>query len=203
MRKGRYHSYSNFLNSKEGWNKLELPFILAHQGLRMLIGRKTNFEKLASEEFTDVDAANMRKNLAEIILSLTLVAIGLALKAGVDDDDSREGRLRRARYNLYINMIARLTTDIQFYVNPLEFERLLNNALPIFTLVTDGSNLLNSSVNLLAGRQDILQSGPDKGKSRTARDLTKMIPGPVQWKKIKGSGSRIYKEPRIKKKKED
>jgi len=198
IRKGRYWSYGSYFNQDTENSKFNLPFKLMYELVGKLVGRKTKFDDIvsASETFTEVDAANMRKNLTEIIVLLSLVAMGLALKGAVDDDDSPEAKRRRMAYNLYINLIARLTTDMAFYVSPVEFERLSRNALPIFSLVVDGQKLLKSSTILLTqgSEEDILQSGPDKDKSRTWRDLMRMIPGPVQYKKIQSASSQVFKK---------
>lgn len=198
IRKGRYWSYGAYFNQDIGLSKFQLPFHLMYELLGKLVGRKTGFEDIVSksEVFTEVDAANMRKNLTEIILLLSLMALGLTLKGMVDDEDTPESRRKRMAYNLLINQIGRLNTDMKFYVSPIEFERLSRNALPIFSLVVDGQKLLRSTATLLTEGQDadILQSGPDKDKSRAWRDLMRMVPGPVQYKKIQSAGAQVFKK---------
>jgi len=194
-RKGRYRSYLAYYQQFDNHGAIRLPLDTVVQLLRKLVGRSTTFESMVGDEFTEVDAANMRKNLTEIVLALILVSLALALKAGLEDDDD-DSKARKMAMNLLINQIGRLATDITFYTNPMEFERLSRNALPIFSLVIDGEKAVASAGKLIfrGSEEDILQSGPDKGKSRAFRDVQKIIPGPVQIKKIQSAADQVYKK---------
>jgi hypothetical protein len=135
----------------------------------------------------------MRKNMTEIVLWMILTSITLALKAGLDDEDDKD-KTKVLAYNFMINQMARLSTDIAFYSNPVEFERLARNAIPAFSLVVDAQKALDSAWTLINEGQeaDLLQSGPNKGESRTWRDFKKMIPGPVQYQKLQSATEQIY-----------
>ena len=175
-------------------NAVSSTFNLTYQLLRKLIGFNTKFDELVGEGFTDVDAANMRKNMTEIVVFLLLTGLTLALKAAVDDDD--EDKRKKMAYIFMINQIGRLATDVQFYVNPIEFERLARNAIPAFSVVVDAAKAIDSAWTLIleGAEGDVLQSGPQKGKSRTWRDIKKLIPGPVQAQKLQSAADQIYKK---------
>jgi hypothetical protein len=196
-RKGRYRSYVAYFHTFDNLGAVRLPINMTIQLLRKLVGRHTTFENMVSpdSEFTEVDAANMRKNMTEVVLALILMSVVLALKHGLDDDDD-DSKAKKIAYNLMINQMGRLATDIFFYTSPMEFERLSRNALPIFSLVLDAGKLVDSAGKLIfqGQEEDILQSGPDKGKSRTWRDFQKLIPGPVQVKKIQSAANQVYKK---------
>jgi hypothetical protein len=191
IRKGRYQSYVSYFEDagslgEKGARLASIPLEI----LKKLIWRSTGFDGLISDKFTDTDAANMRKNMTEIVILMTLAAAFLALR-GLDDDD--DPKLRAARYFL-INQLSRLVTDIGFYTNPMEFERLSRNAIPAFTLIIDGVEALHSAGTLLSGGEDILQSGPNKDQSRAVRDALKLVPGPNQYNKVKSAASQVYRK---------
>ena len=191
MRKGRYRSYVSYYRADNTTLGVGATLNIALNLSKKLIGMHTNFNDMVKEgTFTEADAANMRKNMTEIVMWLGLTAFTLMLKASIDDDDEK-GTLKMI-VNLFINQASRLSTDILFYTNPVEFEKLTRNALPIFSIVVDSQKFLDSAWGLIRGEEDILQSGPNKGKSRTWRDIKKMIPGPVQAERIKSASSQIY-----------
>jgi hypothetical protein len=194
-RKGRYRSYLAYFSVENPHMAVGATFKLTLQLLRKLVGFNTQFDNMVREGFDETDAANMRKNMTEIVLWLVITSITLALKAGIDDDDDKD-KARVLASNFLINQMARLGTDIAFYSNPVEFERLARNAIPAFSLVVDAQKAIGSAMTLITEGQeaDILQSGPNKGESRTWRDFKKMIPGPVQYQKLQSATEQIYKK---------
>jgi hypothetical protein len=194
-RKGRYRSYVAYYTAENNMNAISSTFNLTYQLLRKLVGFNTKFDDLIGEGFTETDAANMRKNMTEIFIFLLLTGLTLALKAAVDDDDDKNSKKKMA-YIFMINQIGRLATDVQFYINPIEFERLARNAIPAFSVVVDAAKAIDSAMTLITegAEGDILQSGPSKGKSRTWRDIQKLIPGPVQYQKLQSAADQVYKK---------
>jgi len=194
-RKGRYRSYLAYFNVDNPHMAIGATFSLTLQLARKLIGFNTNFDDMIREGFDATDAANMRKNLTEIVLWLIITSFTLALKAGIEDDDDERGNFKLASIFL-INQMSRLSTDIAFYTNPIQFEQLTRNALPIFSIVVDAQKVGSAAMTLIAeGREgDLLQSGPNKGQSRTWRDFQKLIPGPVQYQKLQSATEQVYKK---------
>lgn len=190
LRKGRYRTYGSYFQHDE-YGGLRMPVHMVTQLLRKLVGRSTTFDSMVNDQFSEADAANMRKNLTEIVIALTLMALALALK-GVDDDD--DDPVKKAARNLLLNQIGRVTTDIYFYSNPMEFETLSRNALPIFGALGDASKLWKSSADYLSGQDTRLKSGPNKGTVRAWRDLQKMVPGLTQIKRIQSAADQEYKD---------
>jgi hypothetical protein len=191
MRKGRYRSYISYFKEMNGVMGTGSPIHMLTQLAGKLVGINTKFDKMVSNNFTETDAANMRKNMTELAMYIMLSTLALILKAAVDDEDDPR---KKFGYYFLINQGARLNTDIWFYTNPIEFERLTRNAIPAFSLIVDGAKFLDSAATLLTGGEDILQSGPNKGKSRTWRDFKKLIPGATQIQKVQSAGSQVYKK---------
>ena len=197
VRKGRYLSYGaywSYMQQENGWMGMGAVFNGTYQLLRKLVGAHTTFDDMVKKggRFTEVDAANMRKNMTEIALYLFITAFILLLK-NVDADDDDDKAIKMARTFL-INQMGRLGTDIMFYSNPIEFERLFRNAIPAFTLVTDAAKFIDSAWALIIEGEDKLQSGPNKGESRTWRDFKKLVPLATQIQKLQSSGEQVYKK---------
>ena len=197
IRKGRYRSYGayiKYMKERDGFFGASSVFDMTLQLLRKLggpvFGTSTTFDQMVNEQFTATDAANMRKNMTEIVIKLFLSMFILMLRASMDDDDPR----KKFAYYLLINNMTRLSTDIMFYSNPREFERLAKNVIPAFTLVNDAANAVSATYDLLIGREDILQSGPNKGKSKTLRNWQKLAPGTTQYQRIKSAGYQEFKK---------
>lgn len=194
-RKGRYLSFGNYwsyMQEENGMMGMGVVFNSTYQLLRKLVGAHTTFDQMVKEgTFTEVDAANMRKNMTEIACYLFLTSFVLLLKAGLDDEDDPK---KKFAYYFAINQMARLGTDIMFYSNPIEFERLFRNAIPAFTIVVDSAKAINSAWTLITGGEDILQTGPDKGESRTWRDFKRLIPLTAQIQKLESAGGQVYKK---------
>ena len=196
IRKGRYRSYGAYwayMQEQNGFMGMGAVIDGTYQLLRKLVGAHTTFDQMVKDggRFTEVDAANMRKNMTEIALYLFITSLVLLLKNASEDDD--DDKLKFARTFL-INQMGRLATDIMFYSNPIEFERLFRNAIPAFTLVTDAAKFLDSAWTLISGGEDILQSGPSKGESRTWRDFKKLVPLAAQIEKLESSTEQVYKK---------
>ena len=205
-RKGRYRSIIPFIREASNMMKqdggIEGTVFILKQLLKKATFGYYNAEFDRMEGLSELDRANMRKNLMELAIYMTLTSVGLlfrGLAKGMDDDDPE-----RAPLYFSINLLSRLQTDILFYANPVEFEKLQRNALPIFSLVSDSYKAVQHSMNLIQRGEDELQSGPDKGHSKTMRAWLKVAPGPVQYYKIKAATNMLYdKSPGSSKKDKD
>lgn len=192
IRKGRYKSYGAYwtaMREQHGLAGLGAPVYIVLELARKMVGRRTTFDGMVNDQFTEVDAANMRKNMTEIVLYLMITAFNLLLRASIDDEDDPR---RKAPYYFLINSMFRLSTDIMLYTNPVEFERLSKNIVPAFSLVTDAWRLSQSAAILISGGEDILQSGPNKGESRTWRDFKRMLPFTSQLQRMKSISAQTY-----------
>jgi hypothetical protein len=81
-----------------------------------------------------------------------------------------------------------------FYSNPVEFEKLSKYAIPAFSVVSDTWDVLDASWNLITGGEDILQTGPNAGQSRTWRNVKKVLPLTSQYEKMRSAGKMIYRK---------
>lgn len=175
-----------FFGMETNENAMSDTLFSLKQFARKLMFQKTNFE----ERFNANDAANMRKNMTELYLMLGLMGVALLLKGMVDDDDEKDSMVT----NFLLNQTIRLRTDIGFYTNPLEAEKLTKTALPMASMVQDISELFGDiSAHLNDEDDDIFQSGPFKGVPKWLIHAGELIPGPAQGIKLYRTSNTVFK----------
>ena len=217
IRKGRYRSYTlgQLTTAGAGIGTMMLPGIgtVIGAGIGVLAGKlggmKTEYsaiedtlfslKQLARKlmfmkpdygtKFNKVDAANMRKNMMELHLMLGLMGLALLLKASIEDDDEEQKIT-----NFLLNQTIRLRTDIGFYTNPLEFEKLTKTAIPMASLVQDCYELIGDIKKMFDDdrENDYFRSGPFKGDAKWAIHAGELIPLPAQVIKTYRTGSTIF-----------
>jgi hypothetical protein len=184
-RKGRYRTSLPVLSivsyaKVEGMSPLKQVLFNLKQLGRKLLFQKTQYDEAG---FNEVDAANMRKNLNEMLVYLTLLSLGIMLAAGLDDDDDEEKNLKTMAYNTLLNTTFRMQTDILFYSSPGEFQKLNKNVLPIFQIVNDGYKLTDAVVAQF-GSSPNMESGLFEGTNRLAKATGEAIPFTNQYLKL-------------------
>jgi hypothetical protein len=163
--KGRWRSYGAYFSDK--------GFVPALLGVLKGIASKKHFSQETTEGFTELDAANMRANMMELMMALSLTATAILVKAafkGGDDDEDE------AAATFLLNIISRLMGDITFYVDPAGAERITRNLVPVMSLVPDTWNVLIASGNFLTGNDEI-NGGYLDGHSRLLKASAKLTPG--------------------------
>jgi hypothetical protein len=167
----------------------DVLFTLKQLARKLTFGKnKTQFD----DRFTEHDAANMRKNMTELYMLLALTGLALALKAMSDEDDEKKNA---AVLNFLINQTTRLSTDITFYTNPLEAEKLMKSALPVLQLLTDVSKVFTDIFNLLDDNEDNdYYQSPSvfEGDLKLLIDAANTLPGTSQVVKMSRMVNKIY-----------
>ncbi len=153
---------------------------------RKLVFKKTQFD----ERFNETDSANMRKNMTELYVLMAVAGVALMITAIAGDDD--EEKIPAA--NFLLNQMTRMHTDIAFYSNPLEFEKLTKSSVPIMQLITDSKEWFVDVSKLYDedSDEDIFQSGPFKGQSKLLIHTGEIIPGSAQVIKTIRSVDKVY-----------
>lgn len=156
------------------------------------LARKLAFQSTKFEDrFDKTDAANIRKNMTELIVMMSLAGIAIILKAMVDDDDEEKENAFIA--NFLLNQTTRLQTDISFYSNPLEFEKLTKTAVPMAQLLEDVNTWRKDLQSYFNDKNedDTFESGPFKGDSKLWVHTGEMIPGTSQAIRLYRLGSKV------------
>lgn len=192
-RKGRWISMASYYKTQKENNVgfINSTFYLTKQLMRKATFGAYNTQFDEVQGLSEVDAANMRKNMTEIIMYVTMTIMALLLKATMSDDKTK------AKYVAFfwINQLTRLNTDMAFYISPVQFEKLTKNAMPAFTAVIDTENALYKCWNyILDSDGDIIQQGVNKGNSKALTAVGKVIPNPITqvYGRLKSASTQIY-----------
>ena len=136
------------------------------------------FKLQTKGEVSEIDKIGMKKNFREIRNLLTIMA-GIAVMGvfgkGEDDDDEESFLSRMLSMNILINLFNRVKTDIMFYSNPVEFQRLMKDAIPLMSLITDSVSLAQSLLDFVKGN-DTIEKGIYAGQSNLFRQTMKTFP---------------------------
>lgn len=187
--KGRYRSFlSKDISEATGMNHLQTTLFHISQLCRKLIGMNTKYDE---KGFSETDAANMRRNLTELVVLMNLMGLGLLLRAvaGTDDEDEKPYILP---LNFAINQLNRLETDILFYTNPKEADRLLKSPIPIMALVTDTYDLAHAIGRQFDPDLRTMQSGPMEGWNAFAKEGMEWLPFANQVPRLVKNAKQFY-----------
>ena len=196
IRKGRWISYKDYYQST---GAIKGSFTIVKSLLRKLAGlplinkitRVDNsqlFNDLIGDKFTEVDAANMRRNMQALIMYGSMMILTLLIKANMDDSDDEE----KALCYFWINQINRIQSDMSFFIDPTEFVKLNKNVVPVFQLVTNLEKAMESSVNVVFGADDEYQQGPYKGQSKQFIAWSRVVPGLNQLPRFSSITEQVY-----------
>lgn len=96
---------------------------------------------LSEEEFIDIHIANLRANMMEMYIVGSMLALIFMVKPNPDDDKSEFAGLRK-----YIHrQMNRNMSELLFYYNPAEFNKMLKSPIPITRAFTDLFSLFSES----------------------------------------------------------
>ena len=196
VRKGRWISYKDYYQSVgavKGSVNIVKSLLMKLAGLPLInkITRVDNsqlFNDLISDEFTEVDAANMRRNMQALIMYGSMMILTLLVKANMDDADDEE----KALCYFWINQINRIQSDMSFFIDPTEFVKLNKNVVPVFQLVTNFEKAMESTTNVVFGADDEYQQGPYKGQSKQFIAWGRVIPGMNQLPRFSSITEQLY-----------
>ncbi|CAK0756497.1 hypothetical protein CCP3SC1AL1_2280004 [Gammaproteobacteria bacterium] len=172
--KGRWRSYGDFVKSF-GDSPASYGLALVEVGkqlARKMMWQKTTFDKI--EGLSDIDAANMRKNLNEIMWLIAVNAMLFMLRAGIaagDDDDKT-----KAICTFWINRLTMMEQDVTFMANPSFWSNMSQNAVPMVRMYTNVGRVFLDVANMVSGGDDEYTTGLHVGESKIKRDLFKITP---------------------------
>jgi hypothetical protein len=174
-----------FFGMQTGDSALQDTLYSLKQLARKLMFMKTTY----GDKFSKVDAANMRKNMMELHIMLGLMGLALLFKAMADDDDDED-----MVANFLLNQTIRLRTDIGFYTNPLEFEKLTKTAVPMAGLIQDVSTVTSDIFKFFNDDtdDDVFESGPFKDDAKFLVHAGELIPGTAQGIRLYRMGETVF-----------
>lgn len=143
----------------------------AKQLARKLLFQNTQF----GDKFTEVDAANLRQNIMELQILLTLFTMYILTKVVLFDDEDEKDSVRRLAHNIIANNLLRHGSDLQLFSNPFEVAKFTKNAIPLIGLLDNTADLFDATGKLVLGK-DEYETGSLKGQSRFANKASKFVP---------------------------
>lgn len=161
--KGRYRSLVK-ATTKDG---LELKF--HNIALMMLKGMAS---RKAFNNLSDIDKANLMKDLREFQMIIAFSIIAMLLIGLKDGDDDEE---RKRTLNFLINLTTKTQADLSFYMNPNSMEQVLNNAVPIIATLGDFIAIKDAIYKTVMG-DPYYENGPWKDDSRVAVSTMRAFP---------------------------
>lgn len=159
-KKGRYITYKDFYKDQ---GSLKATLTIGKQLLRKMASAPLvrNITGIEGTTFDDIegisrtDAANMRKNMTELLIILTTIATGvLASMLLLGDDDDDETRWKRMMLMGLLNTMDRTSNDLLFYSSPDAFQDINKSIIPAFSVLIDVGRLSNHIVDLASGEDD-------------------------------------------------
>jgi len=101
----------------------------------------------ADVNLEEIDIRNMRKVMQDMKWFAGLMAVMIALKMTIDDDDTSEPHEWAARNT--INTLIRIQQDITFYLSPVTVVNIVNNPMPVMTTANEFIRAINSTKRFL------------------------------------------------------
>lgn len=187
--KGRLRSFGAYFD-QEGVSKMQgMGQMLADIGKEftsqflnfMLIARKGSGVKFNTfSKLNAVDQQNMRRNVAAMRYTLSMLGLMLLL-AGIDvDDDDEKGK---TTIKFLMNETFRIQNDLSFFLNPSAQQSILRDIVPLGGTIADFGDVFDATIRLFQG-EDELKTGPNAGKSNWIRQFNQNIPVLNQAQKL-------------------
>lgn len=138
---------------------------------RNLIDSDSDFTKwVGSGKFTELDARNLRGNMAELSLMMTTLALMLLVKGFFWDDDDDKESAERQFHNIAVNKLMQWASQATMYVKPTTLWKNTFGDIAVLRYLEDlGKEMKNLQELML---------GTDPGGTKTWRQTKKtFIPG--------------------------
>lgn len=150
---GRYRSFWNQIVTKQ-WAPLLLDLIKnygtfgysdfgnatrerAKELYREALIKNPNL-KLTEEEYIEIHIANLKANTTEAIIVTAMLGMLMAVKPNPDDDKDDISAVRK----YIVRQMDRNMSELLFYYNPNEFNKMLKSPIPITRAFSDMLNLM-------------------------------------------------------------
>jgi hypothetical protein len=165
--------FGGFIAGKLFGRKSQQKFTEEFFGTSMDLIRKMirSKSKNYSDQFNEVDAANMRANIQEIAFMLSLIGTYIISKLALWDED--EPMKNQVAHNMTLNQINRLLSDLTFFTNPQTPGDMVEQAIPVSRLFNNGSRLMSSGLKLMYGKE--LQANENTFMQNAAKNVPVMF----------------------------
>ena len=177
--KGRYRSYFGAKHKDETKVLFKETMGLLAKGL---LGSKKAFSEL-----NETDRVNLIRNMRELHFIMTLygtVTMLSMLLEGDDDDDFYQ-------LKILVNMLSKTQADMTFFMNPGSAGQVLDNVVPLMSILNDGARVIDAIGKSLVGNTTF-EGGPMDGRNRLLVTGGKFLPVSHGAVKMYTYGSRVF-----------
>jgi hypothetical protein len=133
---------------------------------------------MTREEFIDLIRTNLRNQLSEFTLTLSLMGLALSMGMLAPDDDEDKATKNLFRYSQRV--VDKFVSELTFFINPIEFQGILEgNLIPAIGVVTDATRFVDHFTRQVTGFDisDPTKSFEDVQKdAQPIKNLAKMFP---------------------------
>jgi hypothetical protein len=133
---------------------------------------------MTREEFIDLIRTNLRNQLSEFTLTLSLMGLALSMGMLAPDDDEDKATKNLFRYSQRV--VDKFVSELTFFINPVEFQGILEgNLIPAIGVVTDATRFVDHFTRQVTGFDisDPTKSFEDVQKdAQPIKNLAKMFP---------------------------
>lgn len=146
------------------------------RGYMNMVASLFSMKKRAEEGgLTELEVANMRKNMVEIALVLASILLGASL---LDDDWQKKNKrlLANPFVKFGFDQLERVSGDLLYFANPKEYAKLGKNSIPLAKTAIDLMNTALLVPYAFGGQDADYKSGPRKGENRFYSNLARQIP---------------------------
>lgn len=162
--------YNSKLGISTKGRYLTMNNIKAWKGMINYMSKGVIFSEEEYNSLTDIDKSNIRKNAIELYALLTVTAaIHLMLKYNDDDEDDN------MTLNYLSNVVMRLQSDLLFFINPNEIEKLNSRIIPATQLFNDVREV-NEAIYQSITDEPLLKTGLYAGHPRVLKEVAQSLP---------------------------
>jgi hypothetical protein len=133
------------------------------------------------QKATATERANIRRTIGDFVFLAAAMILGWAALKGLEEaDDDREEYM----YQTLAFHMLRLRSELMFFYNPVEFQRILRSPAASISIV---ENLIKFFTEFLDPEEsifDTIEQGPLKGKPRYAKHINNMLPFWKQYHRL-------------------
>jgi hypothetical protein len=152
------------------------------------------YQAYKNKELSDVDAANIRGNIAEMMTMLGTMLFGSLLKNGICGDSSSCKCKDANIYQLTVlNIYQKLEQDTNFYRSPTAWANFIGSPTAMTSYLIDSGKLIDLIYTGMFGEEEdmIYQSGPNKDRYKLDVFINTQIPIVNQTERAKKYSSEL------------
>jgi len=175
LRDGTSNMYNILAVNDKGLELLDKMYTEFAEDYEKRTGKPLNMTR---EDFIDLIRNNLRNQMKEVLIGLSLVGamFSLGLVAPDDDDDKADKNFHRYAQRT----VDRFISELSFFYNPVEFQKMLSgSAFPAMGIFSDASRFMSHLTMEMSG---VDTSNPDlsvdevRKKAQPVKNLAKMFP---------------------------